>query len=45
MWLFVDELVVWFESVVGYKQTCSRSKLMSALPPTPDVAAVGREGP
>ncbi len=37
MWFFVDELVVWFESVVGYKQTSSHPKSKSALPPKADI--------
>ncbi len=39
MWLFVDELVVWFESAYGYKQTSSRRKLRSAYPPTSDIVS------
>ncbi len=37
MWLFVDELVVWFESAYGYKQTSSRPKSTSAYHPASDI--------
>ncbi len=37
MLLIVDELVERFESVVGYKQTCSRPNMRSALPPKADI--------
>jgi len=38
MLLIVDEPVECFESAYGYKQTCRRPKLTSALPPTPDIS-------